>query len=1170
MGCAESKHVRQPRRPKAEQPVEVKDCGGVPPFTPEAELAQAYFGNLEVLRRTAIEEGIMYPMPPDGVGRIATIAADAAATATPAQGSKGKGGSGGATMTASTNGATNQSNGATASGTAGKRGGGGVNPSPSGSPRSNSPSNQSRRRFLLHSSSANRNGGGSPVHSPTSTSGPRQVQSPARTFTVYQCQPLLSETPIGKGMHSRIFLANMVVTSGTIDEVKPSVARITGNSSSTSAAAAIGKQSKLAPSPSSPDRRFLIAMKELTILSSHPARVLTDVTEEVRSWTRLSAYCPRLLRCIQVEKVFPDSHTEPILDASIRQASTSSPSSSGPSGNLNTTKRGPGLLSATLSGTLRKNPSGKFGAAPGGGANGGGDGVNNTSFSAGSPRRGSATNDSANRVRIYTEFCKYGTLRTFQLREMPEAFQHNYLHELTARAFMREVLMALLFLHEQGTLQYDLCGRNIFISHPIRSVYRTLFPAYIADAPIGDYSKVPPARLKHVLALMDPPAPNRGVPSTVKTELTPGDESPGEPSPVRGRGTAETGTSNLRMGGGNGGRRGGRPHNFSTAALAPDVSRGWNPSGIPSLQAREISMGMNSAQMLSAMNADSPSGKDSPGQVNESAAGVRASQPDSELSNGRYYEPPDLSSTVVLTHELTSAMSKAGFLSDEHDERRWQNVALHKYMTDHGYEDTDSLPAPSPHDGFQGQDEADAVMSHCSAADKATMTQQLGHIQVLPLENSELGGIAVVCPNRFVNPTAVSTAATGVVRSSASTTNTSTSAGVTATQGNRSASPVNGKGGGAAAAAAGGAEEDVLRSPLTFTSGMGFDGHKLKLDNPPPQLIPASTDLTIFAVLGQEGGSVIHPVNTSHAATTNNSNTGAASMTSNTKNGSPPGSGLRGVSAGGGGGMGKEESGLFVDTPEGANVPARATRRKPLVKLNCVTPIRRAMSQTATVSVHDVPVHQYITVTHAAPEVLQHRQFSPASDVYAFAMTFIELVTPGGEILPEVLPTDLPFTKPRTRREKEEYDIKLVANMKKWYNTRLDALIKYEDDVAKEQKLPDSVESHPPVVVPVPDHLSDECKSMLRWCLQRDPEQRPTPAQLLRSKYFLFGDWISGAMTPSDVKLPEAPWGGPVDYVLAGQAAGLPAFTEANYCDRTAPRTQSGPLGGTSDVKKKK
>ncbi|EAN76332.1 protein kinase, putative [Trypanosoma brucei brucei TREU927] len=93
------------------------------------------------------------------------------------------------------------------------------------------------------------------------------------------------------------------------------------------------------------------------------------------------------------------------------------------------------------------------------------------------------------KLRVYMEYAKYGTLRDVLLKEVPDKFGKAYMHELTVRAYMREVLLALAVLHEADIPHGDLCAKNIFISNPISRVYGTAYPAYISDIPAGRLDK---------------------------------------------------------------------------------------------------------------------------------------------------------------------------------------------------------------------------------------------------------------------------------------------------------------------------------------------------------------------------------------------------------------------------------------------------------------------------------------------------------------------------------------------------------------------------------------------------------------------------------------------------------------------------------------------------------
>eukprot|EP00796_Vickermania_ingenoplastis_P003960 gene3960-2823_t len=222
----------------------------------------------------------------------------------------------------------------------------------------------------------------------------------------------------------------------------------------------------------------------------------------------------------------------------------------------------------------------------------------------------------------------------------------------------------------------------------------------------------------------------------------------------------------------------------------------------------------------------------------------------------------------------------------------------------------------------------------------------------------------------------------------------------------------------------------------------------------------------------------------------------------------------------------------------------------------------------------EVPGHKFLSVGHLAPEVLLNGEFSEESDIYSWAMTFIELVTDGAsitstssrsarvELLPECLP---PGPPPRTRAERLAYDQEWAQSLKAFYLTQLTR----EKQLVEQQRHNGSnsfsnMELHSasnrstasaalsagcisipvrrgpkqhltlyPIVVNIPSHLSSECQMMLQWCLQLDPNRRPSVSELLYSRYFRLWEWITcrSASTQYSSRrveecLPEQPKGG--------------------------------------------
>lgn len=318
----------------------------------------------------------------------------------------------------------------------------------------------------------------------------------------------------------------------------------------------------------------------------------------------------------------------------------------------------------------------------------------------------------------------------------------------------------------------------------------------------------------------------------------------------------------------------------------------------------------------------------------------------------------------------------------------------------------------------------------------------------------------------------------------------------------------------------------------------------------------------------------------------------------------------------------------------------------------------------------EIPLHRFLSVCHAAPEVLQRGEFSKASDVYAFAMTFIELVTEGGALLDgfhaaaqeesaqsieqhhaeekeSASPTlssmamcaDSHYSRPaqpdraladnavhvdeRVNKRRCAEGTDLLRRVRRWYAEAIhDARSSMDDNTNSDNNNTNgsngrheecavegtgSANGHPVatgggrmqkhatlsegdrsihhcgayrapagggcasrstsrgkrgeeegltagsvgdggrdglIVVPIPDHLSAECKSMLRSCLQLDASRRPSVVELLQSRYFMFGHWIDHRDMAYADELAEPPWDGEVDYMTMADALGLPTFRE--------------------------
>lgn len=224
------------------------------------------------------------------------------------------------------------------------------------------------------------------------------------------------------------------------------------------------------------------------------------------------------------------------------------------------------------------------------------------------------------------------------------------------------------------------------------------------------------------------------------------------------------------------------------------------------------------------------------------------------------------------------------------------------------------------------------------------------------------------------------------------------------------------------------------------------------------------------------------------------------------------------------------------------------------------------------------PVWRYLSPNFAAPEVLMGEEPQEASDIYSWALTFISLTQESkgsassrlsDTILPQCVPeVDSP---PRTRAEILSFDEKWCEKLRSHYSARAMNERKMMVEHRQQQKLQQSasISSHhrstsscsghhsgvfpPPsvpegcIVIPVrreprryltlypvavtlPAHLSSACRIMLLWCLQLDPERRPSASELLALPYFTSWEWITtrSIQPPSNPRmeecLPEGAW----------------------------------------------
>ncbi|KEG08223.1 putative protein kinase [Trypanosoma grayi] len=280
-----------------------------------------------------------------------------------------------------------------------------------------------------------------------------------KMLTLYHVAPL--KHVVGKGQYSQVMLAEMTVRTTTADalvkdaiEVQNKGKLARGSPSETGK----GGQEVVATGP-----KYLISCKEYELVGESTSFVFNRLRDEVHRLARLS-FSSRLLKVLQMESVYENSK-----------------------------EGGANVLSGPEH--LAKGRSNVLAAASGG---------RQATRKLSGRLAGQAPHQPPDKVRIYMEYAKYGTLQNALLTEIPKKFGKTYMHELTARAYLREVLVALAFLHENNTAHTDLCAKNVYIMNNIGSVYATCFPAYIADLPAGRFAKVPAGWVRRVLALMDP------------------------------------------------------------------------------------------------------------------------------------------------------------------------------------------------------------------------------------------------------------------------------------------------------------------------------------------------------------------------------------------------------------------------------------------------------------------------------------------------------------------------------------------------------------------------------------------------------------------------------------------------------------------------------------------
>lgn len=687
-------------------------------------------------------------------------------------------------------------------------------------------------------------------------------------LTLYHVRPL--KRVIGRGCFSTVMLADMRVHTTTANALAKGCVDVNLNSgkhltSLSSTENDVSIEGAMLP-------KYLIACKEYTLEGDSAFYAYNELRKEVLRLTRL-AFSTRLLKVLQMEAIYAD------LDEAGGHSTTQPESSSG-------TLKGAETVDGTQSsGRTRKSFFSR----------------KSNNHSAGKTSR-----RAPKKVRIYMEYAKYGTLRNMLLSEIPRKHNKTYMHELMVRAYLREVLVALAFLHENDVVHGDLCAKNIYVVNHIKSVYATSFPAYIADLPAGRFAKVPAGWVRRVLALMDP--------ACMQPEYDPE-------------------------------RIGQRPDDDSVVS---HVGVGQQDDGV---------------QPNVPVDDDAPTAA-----LNSTLEHTQNSRP----------FPPD--SKFKKTEENNVKDSADAPESDD-GQCRWVDEEVKVYLHENAYTDADNLHVLSP--------------------------------------------ITTVEP------------------------------------------------------------ESLFKSPA-LTGMTILRGGSFAVSPPMPILSPLLSG-------SLQGADAFSKLNISFNGSTTHSRSILGNYQSDDQ-----------IHRGGSEFM--APSATQSEHFEAASAMAALGRRKrrPLIKLGCYGRIRSIL-----VGDGDNNAHKLGRVTHLAPESMQRSSFTAASDIYAFAMTFIELTTPNGAVFADLRPTDM--KPPDTRQEKMDHDALWLSNISRF-------LLKNDN------------------VVPLPSHLSEKCKEMLRLCLQYDPAKRPTAVELLQSQYFLLGHWVNVATKNGKI---EAPWND-TNYEEAAQASGLP------------------------------
>ncbi|KAG8344202.1 Protein kinase domain [Trypanosoma vivax] len=248
---------------------------------------------------------------------------------------------------------------------------------------------------------------------------------------------LLSHT-IGHGMFSKVMLADM-----TVHSVSSSVLARSRDDFSEKFFDTLSKEGG-----EGSRTKYLIACKEYPLSGPNVAVVHVQLMDELRRLTRLM-FSPLLLKVLRVEEVYDETVREN-CSLSGKRGSTQYSSKGG--------RKGKRIVKERTSSSVEFC-----------------NGSSSTAVRHYHPPR------VPSRLRVYMEYAKFGTLRDALMKEVPQKFGKTYMHELTVRAYMRQVLIALALLHENDVVHTDLCAKNIYVSTPINWVYGTIFPAYISD-----------------------------------------------------------------------------------------------------------------------------------------------------------------------------------------------------------------------------------------------------------------------------------------------------------------------------------------------------------------------------------------------------------------------------------------------------------------------------------------------------------------------------------------------------------------------------------------------------------------------------------------------------------------------------------------------------------------